>query len=145
MRGAPEMGTTSRRGFLKALGATLSAVGAATNVTPLLSAAQVGPDLQTAGSSANSYAVPSYGRSRPRLAIEPYELEILVAEQLSEWTAEGRTFTAYDVTRRLRADHPLVAIDHAGVREIVHRRMWPALAARVYDRTQEEFATGWAW
>ena len=70
------------------------------------------------------------------------ELEMLVAEQLSQWVAERRTFTAYDVTRALRHAHPAINIVHPHVRSVVHRRMWPALAGQIYFKELVQFPTG---
>ncbi len=139
------MGTTTRRGFLKGLGATLSAVGVATasSAAPALVRAGLGDgtDVQVPVGDPHTRA----GARAGRATITPAALEILVSEQLAEWMARGRIFTAYEVTRALRRTHPGVSIFHEQVRDIVHTRMWPAVTARIYAREQTAFPRGWAW
>lgn len=69
-------------------------------------------------------------------------LATLVIEQLQEWVAVGRSFTAYDVTRAVRAHHAGVDIGHAAVRVVVHHRMTPLLARQLYRQQQITFGTG---
>ena len=139
------MGTTSRRGFLKGLGATLSAIGLTADVSPVVATIQGGQAAQQAGSMASVHPGHTYPSGMARSMIAQRELEMLVAEQLGEWVAEQRTFTAYDVTRALRAAHPSINIFHQPVRTAVHERMWPAVAAQIYWQDQVYYPTGMAW
>jgi hypothetical protein len=139
------MGTTTRRGFLKGLGATLSAVGIATASSAAPALVQAGLGEGTDVQAPLSDPHPRVGGRAGRATITSAALEILVSEQLAEWMARGRMFTAYDVTRALRRTHPGVNIVHEQVRDIVHTRMWPAVTARIYAREQTAFPKGWAW
>ncbi len=121
------MGKTSRRGFLKGVGVTLSTIGLSGPPTP---------------------TIPSQHDRRGRAGrsmITQAALEILVVEQLRARCAQSRQFTAYDVTRALRKARPGVNIVHARVRETVHRFMAPAVASSVYTCALIDFPTGWAW
>jgi hypothetical protein len=136
------MGTTSRRRFLKGLGATVSAIAA---TTALSSTSQVGQDAQQQTPAALNMAPAAASKQGGRKMITVEALEILVAEQLSAWVATRQTFTAYDITQALRAARPGVNIFHQPVRDIVHRRMWPAVHARIYAQEQVWFPTGSAY
>ena len=139
------MGTTSRRGFLKGVGVTVSAVGLTADVSPAAGTIQGGQALQQAGSTASVDPGQAYPSGMARSMITQGELEMLVAEQLAGWVAKRRTFTAYDVTRALRAAHPSINIFHQPVRNTVHERMWPAVAAQIYWQEQVYYPTGMAW
>ena len=135
------MGTTSRRGFLKGLGATLSAIGAA-SATSVGDTVQAGTVLRQIGSTPGSHTAQVYGGRMGRGVIARHALEMLVAERLAEWVATGQTFTAYDVTLALRAAHPAINIFHQDVRSVVHHRMWPVVARQIYLQEQVLFPTG---
>ena len=127
--------TTSRRGFLKGLGATLAAIGG----TASTSAA-----LQQISGVAGIDTTPGSGGRAGRVAIGHDELEMLVAEHLNERIAKRLEFTAYDVTVSLRAAHPDINIPHAVVRGVVHRRMQPWIANQFYGWRHLSFPTGMA-
>jgi hypothetical protein len=76
------------------------------------------------------------------MSISHADLEMLVAEHLNLWVAARRQFTAFDMTRALRAHHPGVNIMHHLVRGIVHRRMEPAVAGQFYEPRAAMFPTG---
>ena len=139
------MGTTTRRGFLKGLGATLSAIGVASGVPPALSTVGTSQGSQQADSSVLAHSPYVHPRGAGRSMITPDALEMLVVEQLTQWVAERQMFTAHDVTQALRAAHPAINIFHQPVRHVVHQRMWPALAAQIYVQEQVWFSTGSAY
>jgi hypothetical protein len=136
------MGTTSRRGFLKGFGFSLSLIAVTGNVDTVVETLDLAQSTLAAPDPASSHPSATYLAAPVRGAISRGELEILVAELLSQWTAERQTFTAYDVTQVLRVEHPAVNILHQYVRSIVHRRMAPAIASAVYSMEQVWFATG---
>ena len=127
------MTTTSRRGFLKGLGATLAAIGS-TASTPAA--------LQQTARITGIDTTAAVARRVNRAPISPDELEMLVAEHLNECIAERQEFTAYDVTMALRAAHPDVNILHLVVRGVVHRRMQPWIANHLYGLRHMSFPTG---
>lgn len=54
----------------------------------------------------------------------------------------AHTFTAYDLTRSLRAAHPRVYIAHESVRESVHQRMTSVVASQYYAMEKVRFPQG---
>jgi hypothetical protein len=147
--------TTTRRGFLKGLGATFAAVGLV--ATPLPGTGSIAASaLVDAGDGAGEQSLISLPVAAEPEGIEETnrveremlssgELEMLIAERLGEWVASGRGFTAYDITRALRRSHPQVNIMHQSVRAVVHPRMQPLVAHGLYDQELVAFATGDAW
>lgn len=121
------MAHTSRRRFLKGLGAALASAGVVAGSSALST------------TTAAAYHNQSTGE---RVEIEQGALATLVVEQLQEWVAVGRSFTAYDVTRALRAHHAGIDIGHAAVRVVVHHRMTPLVAHHLYRQHHASFATG---
>ncbi len=119
------MAHTSRRRFLQGLGAALASAGGVAS-SRALSTTMVG----------------AYHNQGERMEIEQAALATLVVEQVQEWVAVGRSFTAYDVTRALRAHHAGIDIRHAVVRVVVHHRMTPLLAHQLYRQHHASFATG---
>ncbi len=67
-------------------------------------------------------------------------LEGLVAFVVAPWTAAHKDFTAWDVTREVRAQHPDVEVVHDAVRDVVAAQMTNvpdyALEWRDYAGTQ---------
>lgn len=121
------MAHTSRRRFLKGLGAALASAGVVVGSTAL--------STTTAAANLNQ----STGE---RMGIEQQALATLVIEQVQEWVAVGRSFTAYDVTRAVRAHHTGIDIGHAAVRVVVHHRMAPLVARQWYRQQQATFSAG---
>ena len=140
------MSGTTRRGFLKGVGTTLSAIGiTAANIPPLIEASAAADGAAAAEALPGVQpARPTWGRGE-RGAIGQDDLEMLVAEQLAWWVGERQTFTAYDITRALRATYPAVDIFHEQVRDAVHARMRPAITAQAYRRALVRFPAGSAW
>jgi hypothetical protein len=118
---------TSRRRFLKGLGTALASAGIVAGSSAL--------DSTTAAANHNR-------GTGERVEVEQQALATLVVEQLQEWVAVGRSFTAYDVTRALRAHHAGIDIEHAAVRVVVHHRLTPLVARQLYRQQQVMFATG---
>lgn len=135
------MSSTSRRNFLKGLGAALGTVGVAA-ASP---AVQPGVQAAMTGATESLATQPPVDAPNARQPLTDAALELLAAELLVEWVARRRAFTAYDVTRTLRASRPGYDIPHAPVRLAVHIHMQPELDAGAYRREQRPFATGWAW
>jgi hypothetical protein len=121
------MAHTSRRRFLKGVGAALASAGVVAGSSALSTTTAAAHHNQTIGE---------------RVEIEQGALATLVVEQLQEWVAVGRSFTAYDVTRALRAHHAGIDIGHAAVRVVVYHRMTPLLARQLYRQQHAAFATG---
>jgi hypothetical protein len=68
-------------------------------------------------------------------------LDAIITDVIRDMVAAQRLFTAHDVTRAARAQHPHDAIAHAPVRDIVHRAhrggtmgSYQSLSMPVYDR-----------
>jgi hypothetical protein len=128
---------TSRRTFLKSLGATLASVGIVTG--------SAGVHAQAAGIDGAGSAladVSEQRRSEERMHISQHDLAMLVAEQLREWVALERTFTAYDMTRALRVQYPRLQIMHHDVRAVVHNGMRELVDRQFYRQQPIRFPTG---
>ncbi len=74
-----------------------------------------------------------------RSPVTPTELELWVADALNRQIAQSTWFTAYDITVALRSSHPLDEIEHATVREIVHRQMQSVITSGLYATEQATY------
>lgn len=66
----------------------------------------------------------------------------LVGEQLGGCIATGVGFTAHEITRVLRMEHPHLDIPHAAVRAWVHRYMQAVLSTGLYTSSRRAFGDG---
>ena len=77
-----------------------------------------------------------------RVPITDDMLGQLVGEQLGGCIATGAGFTAHEITRVLRMEHPHLDIPHAAVRAWVHRYMQGVLSAGLYTSSRRAFGGG---
>ena len=74
-----------------------------------------------------------------RNSIPNSRLARLVCEEIRAQMAGQHTFTAYDITRALRARHRDVEIRHDPVRNLVHRYMEPIVGTGQYQDCLADF------
>ena len=68
-----------------------------------------------------------------------------VTKLVQDWTAQAKSFTAFEVTVQIRADHPGEAILHNDVKSIVHTLFLGGELPANYTRTSAPFGAGSAW
>ena len=74
-----------------------------------------------------------------RIPVSDSQLEAMVTGEIDTRTQAGESFTAFDITKALRAANPTLAIRHEnGVREIVHDIM---LGVSGYDVAGKDFGS----
>src|SRR5204863_5773062 len=74
-----------------------------------------------------------------RTAISRGHLAALVRAELQMHINQEHEFTAYNITRALRASHPNFEIAHASVRELVHQNMSGIINSGQYQACLADF------
>jgi hypothetical protein len=128
---------TSRRTFLKGLGTTLASIGVVAG-SAVVGAQPTGP----AGTALALLDVSDQLERTNQVDDSQQHVAMLVVEQLHEWVASERSFTAYDVTRALRMQYPRLCIMHGDVRTVVHSRMRGLVDRQFYWQQRIRFPNG---